>query len=190
MCDVVDDDSAVCVAVVHGGEGLVALLASRVPDLKLDRRVVVEGNGLGEEGSADGGFPVVVKLVLRGSAGTWEGWRACYFDKAQDERRLRMRLADMAEGGRRVPGGAHLSDGRLAEQDELELGEAGARVAWPGSLGRAGRHGGGRRAAGGGRRAVEMGRSRGGGDGGRRRRRRRRRSTEQVDGLGPMGWGG
>jgi hypothetical protein len=116
LCDVIDDDGAVCVAVVHGSKRLVALLASRIPDLKLDRRVVVEGNGLGEEGGADGGFPVVVKLVLRGLARDLERWQVPYFDKSQDERRLRStRLADTAER-RRVPGGgAHLSDSRLAE---------------------------------------------------------------------------
>ena len=68
LCDVVDDDGAVGVAVVHGREGLVALLASRVPDLKLDCGGLVEGDGLGEECGADGGLPVVVKLILRGLA--------------------------------------------------------------------------------------------------------------------------
>jgi hypothetical protein len=64
LCDVVDDDGAVCVSVVHGGEGLVALLACGIPDLKLDGGVFIEGDGLGQEGGADGGFPVVVELVL------------------------------------------------------------------------------------------------------------------------------
>ena len=64
LCDVVDDDGAVCVAVVHGGQRLVALLAGRVPDFKLDGCVLVEGDGLGEEGGADGRFSVVVELVL------------------------------------------------------------------------------------------------------------------------------
>jgi hypothetical protein len=73
LCNVVDYDSTVGISVVHGRERLIALLTSRVPDLKLDRRVLVEGNGLGEEGGADGGFSVVVELVL---------------DKAQHERRL------------------------------------------------------------------------------------------------------
>ena len=64
LCDVVDYYGTVCVSVVHGRERLVALLAGRVPDLKLYGCVLVEGNGLGEEGSADGGFSVVVELVL------------------------------------------------------------------------------------------------------------------------------
>lgn len=39
-------------------------MAGGIPDLELDRRVLIEGDGLGEEGGADGGFPVVVELVL------------------------------------------------------------------------------------------------------------------------------
>lgn len=64
LCDVVDDDGAVCVAVVHGRQRLVALLAGGIPYLELDCCVLVEGNGLGEEGGADGRFSVVVELVL------------------------------------------------------------------------------------------------------------------------------
>jgi hypothetical protein len=65
LCDVVDDYGAVGVPVVHGRERLVALLACRVPDLELDGCVLIEGDGLSEEGGADGGFPVVVELVLQ-----------------------------------------------------------------------------------------------------------------------------
>ena len=54
MCDVVDHDGAVCVPVVHWGEGFVAFLAGRVPDLELDCGVVVQGDGLCEEGCSDG----------------------------------------------------------------------------------------------------------------------------------------
>lgn len=61
---VIDDDGAVGVTVIHGCEGLVAFLAGRVPYLELDGGGVVEGDGLGEEGGADGGFSVVVELVL------------------------------------------------------------------------------------------------------------------------------
>lgn len=64
LCDIIDDYGAVCISVVHGGEGLVSLLACSVPDLKFDGCVLIEGDGLGEEGGADGGFPVVVELVL------------------------------------------------------------------------------------------------------------------------------
>jgi hypothetical protein len=83
LCNVVDYDGAVGISVVHGCQRLVALLAGRVPDLKLDCRVLVEGDGLGEEGSADGGFSVVVELVL---------------DKAQHERRLRVCVSYAAGG--------------------------------------------------------------------------------------------
>ena len=85
MCDVVDDYGAVCVSVVHGGKGLVSLLASSIPDLKLDRCVFIEGDGLGEEGGADGRLPVVVELVLRESAASASGLLLvhAHFDKAQ-----------------------------------------------------------------------------------------------------------
>jgi hypothetical protein len=73
LCDIIDDDGAVCVAVVHGGERLVALLAGRVPDLELDGCVLIEGDGLGEEGGADGGFSVVVELVLTRVGMVWIG---------------------------------------------------------------------------------------------------------------------
>jgi hypothetical protein len=92
LCDVVDDDGAVRVAVVHGGQRLVALLAGGVPYLELDCCRLVEGDGLGEEGGADCGFPVVVELVLGALGGatqqagrqrtltnlrTNELWRGC-----------------------------------------------------------------------------------------------------------------
>lgn len=64
MCDIVDDDGAVRISVVHGRQGLVSFLASRVPDLEFDSSVLVERNGLCEEGGTDGGFSVGVELVL------------------------------------------------------------------------------------------------------------------------------
>ena len=54
LCDVVDDDGAVCVPVVHWCKRLVPLLASSIPYLKLDCCGFVEGDGLGEESGADG----------------------------------------------------------------------------------------------------------------------------------------
>ena len=73
MSDVVNYDGAVGVAVVHGSQGLVALLTCGIPDLKLDGGRVIEGDCLGEESGADGGFPIVVELVL---------------DETEDERTL------------------------------------------------------------------------------------------------------
>ena len=67
LCDVVYDDGAVGVSVIHGCKGLVALLAGGVPDLELDCGGFIEGDGLGEEGSADGRLSVVVELVLPNS---------------------------------------------------------------------------------------------------------------------------
>lgn len=78
MGDIVDDDGAVGVAVVHGSQRLVSLLTCRVPDLKLDRGCVIEGDGLGEEGGADGGFSVVVELVLQKEECEYEAGRVCW----------------------------------------------------------------------------------------------------------------
>lgn len=64
LSDIVDNDGAVGVPVVHGRQGLVSLLACGIPYLELDCRALVERNGLCEEGSTDGGFSVVIKLIL------------------------------------------------------------------------------------------------------------------------------
>lgn len=64
LCDIVYDDGAVCVPVVHGRQRLVALLAGGIPDLELDCCVLVEGNGLSEESGADGRFSVIIELIL------------------------------------------------------------------------------------------------------------------------------
>ena len=74
LSNVVDYNGAVGVAVIHGSQGLVALLTCGIPDLELDGSCVIEGDCLGEESGADGGFPVVVELVL---------------DETEDERTLR-----------------------------------------------------------------------------------------------------
>lgn len=63
---VINDDGAVGVSVVHWCEGLVSFLARCVPYFELDGCGVVEGDGLGEEGGADGGLSVVIELILRG----------------------------------------------------------------------------------------------------------------------------
>jgi hypothetical protein len=62
--DVVDDDGAVGVSVIHGCQRLVSFLARSIPDLELDGCGFIEGDGLGEEGGADGGLPIVVELIL------------------------------------------------------------------------------------------------------------------------------
>lgn len=96
LSNVVDDDGAVGVAVVHGGKRLVALLACSIPNLKLDGGGVIEGDCLGQEGGADGRFPVVVELVL---------------DETEDERTLLLSVAWNRQSGQ---GKAHLSDGGFA----------------------------------------------------------------------------
>jgi hypothetical protein len=77
LCDIIDDNGAVGVSVVHGRQGLVSFLARGVPYFKFDGRVLVEGDGLSQEGGADSGFAIVVELV---------------FDEAEDEGALRCRL--------------------------------------------------------------------------------------------------
>lgn len=51
---VVDHNGRLGAPVVHGCQAVVALLARRVPDLKLDRRVV-QAHSLRQEGGSDGG---------------------------------------------------------------------------------------------------------------------------------------
>ena len=62
--DIVDYDGTVCIPIVHGCQRLVSFLTGCIPDFEFDGCGVVEGDGLGEEGGADGGFAVVVELVL------------------------------------------------------------------------------------------------------------------------------
>jgi len=64
LSDIVDDDCAVRVTVVHWCQALVSLLSCGIPDLELDSRIVIEGDSLSEEGSADRGFSVVIELIL------------------------------------------------------------------------------------------------------------------------------
>ena len=64
LSNVVYYNGAVCVAVVHGCQGLVAFLSGGIPYFKLDGCGVIEGNGLGEKGGTDSRFTVIVKLVL------------------------------------------------------------------------------------------------------------------------------
>lgn len=64
LCYIIDHHCAVCVSVVHGRQRFVSLLARGIPDLELYCGLLIEGNRLREEGGADGGFSVVVELVL------------------------------------------------------------------------------------------------------------------------------
>jgi hypothetical protein len=49
LCDVVDYDCAVCVAVVHWCKGFIAFLACCIPYFKFDCRRFIEGNRLRKE---------------------------------------------------------------------------------------------------------------------------------------------
>mmetsp|Transcript_39884 Transcript_39884/g.68447 ORF Transcript_39884/g.68447 Transcript_39884/m.68447 type:complete len:228 (-) Transcript_39884:5-688(-) len=59
--DIVHHNRSSSPAVVHGGERVIALLAGRVPDLKLDCGVV-QSNSLREEGCANRGLLVLKEL--------------------------------------------------------------------------------------------------------------------------------
>ena len=64
LCDIVNDDCAICVPVIHRCKRLVSFLTCRIPYLEFDSRGVVEGDGLCEEGSSDGRFSVIIELIL------------------------------------------------------------------------------------------------------------------------------
>lgn len=89
---IVNDYGAVGVSVVHGCQGLVSLLTGGIPDLELDCSILVERDGLSEEGGADGRFSKRVELVLGGwsarpdkkSSPTLATPIATHLDEAQD----------------------------------------------------------------------------------------------------------
>lgn len=62
--DIIYNNGTVGISVVHGGKRLVSLLAGRIPNLKLDRRVLIEGDGLSKESRSNGGFSEGVELIL------------------------------------------------------------------------------------------------------------------------------
>ena len=64
LCDIIDDNCAVCVSIIHWCKRLVSLLACSIPYFELDSRGVVKGDGLCEEGSSDSRFSIVIELVL------------------------------------------------------------------------------------------------------------------------------
>lgn len=64
LSNIIDDNGTIGIPVVHGRERLVSFLTRRVPNLELYSCVLVEGNGLGQEGSANGGLPVIIELIL------------------------------------------------------------------------------------------------------------------------------
>lgn len=79
LCDIINDDCAVCVPVVHRCKRLVPLLACRIPYLELDSRGIVEGDGLCEEGSSDSRFSVVVELILEKYKQPFRTWTSLYW---------------------------------------------------------------------------------------------------------------
>jgi hypothetical protein len=53
LCDVVDDDCAICVAIVHWCKGFISFLSCCIPYLEFDCCGVVESDCLSEECSAN-----------------------------------------------------------------------------------------------------------------------------------------
>lgn len=53
LCDIVDNDGAVGVSVIHGCQRLVSLLTSGIPYLKFDCGVLVQRYSLSQESGAD-----------------------------------------------------------------------------------------------------------------------------------------
>jgi hypothetical protein len=89
LSDIVDDNGAVCISVVHGSKRLVAFLAGGIPNFELDGSVLIKRNGLGQEGSADGGLAIGIELVLEYlgellSQYNDVGASSSYLDKSQD----------------------------------------------------------------------------------------------------------
>jgi hypothetical protein len=65
--DIVDDNGAIGVPVVHGGQGLISLLARSVPYLELNGCVLVKGYCLCEKSGADSRLAIVVELIFHES---------------------------------------------------------------------------------------------------------------------------
>lgn len=87
--DIIYNNGTVGISVVHGSQRLVSLLAGRIPNLELDRRVLIEGDGLSEESRSNGGFSEGVKLILAASLATPSKRlhvieSAAYLDKTKD----------------------------------------------------------------------------------------------------------
>ena len=62
--NVINNDGTVGISVIHGRKRLVPLLASCIPDLELDSGVLIERDGLGKKGGADGRLSIRIELVL------------------------------------------------------------------------------------------------------------------------------
>lgn len=62
--DIIDNDGAVGITIIHGGQRFVSLLTGGIPYFELDCRVFIEGYRLGEESGSDCRFTVVIELVL------------------------------------------------------------------------------------------------------------------------------
>lgn len=62
--DIVDNNSTVCIPIVHWRKRLVSFLASGIPYLEFDGRIFIQGYRLRKKCGTDRRFPVVIELVL------------------------------------------------------------------------------------------------------------------------------
>lgn len=64
MGDIIYNNGAVGISIVHRGKRLVSFLACCVPYLELDCSIIVERYRLSEERGADGRLSIVIELVF------------------------------------------------------------------------------------------------------------------------------
>lgn len=62
--NIVDNNRAVCIPVVHRRQRLISFLACSIPDLKLHCCIFIQSNCLRKKGGADRRLAIVIKLVL------------------------------------------------------------------------------------------------------------------------------
>lgn len=64
LCDIVDNDCAVGISIIHRRKRLVSFLACGIPYLEFHCGGLVKGDGLRKEGGPNRGFSVVIELIL------------------------------------------------------------------------------------------------------------------------------
>jgi hypothetical protein len=124
--DIVDDNGAVGISVVHGSQRFISLLTGGVPYLELDGCALIQRYRLSQESSADCGFSIVVELVL--DEPEYEGTlRAVSKGVPMHSSMMPIHTlptADSPEACQRCL--SDIARGLLTEEDELELGESAA----------------------------------------------------------------
>ena len=65
LSDVIDNDGTVGISIIHRSQRFISLLTGSIPDFEFHCGALIEGDGLCQEGGADRGLAVIVKLILR-----------------------------------------------------------------------------------------------------------------------------